>query len=248
MLNDPLGSPEHGESHRDAVLATFAALKLSLNTPIILKSENLSLADLLSESIANFWIGQEELTWTATAYATYLPPRTKWVNRYREQTSFSQLTRTLLDADLRNQSCAGTHTFEALAKIHEADHKTPILTQEIRHELNAFLLSKLTQITTRQEKNGTWNWNWCEEHNRKAPSTFRERILVTGHLLEAILSVDPSLHPPPATLNAAAQWLREALVSPKIDSEDGGSWVCPYTHAARAYKFCNRLPRGQIQQ
>ena len=73
------------ESHRDIGLATFAALRFPLDLPIHVGGQKYSIADLLSESIANFYMEQREPAWTAMAYAYYLPPHRRWRNRYGEE-------------------------------------------------------------------------------------------------------------------------------------------------------------------
>lgn len=89
-IDDPLRQTEFGESHRDQVLATFAAMDFPLSTPIHLEAGTYSVADMLSESVANFSFEQREPAWTAMAYAKYLPPQREWINRFGKQTSFSQ--------------------------------------------------------------------------------------------------------------------------------------------------------------
>src|SRR5207248_1821096 len=120
-------------------LATFAALNLRLDTPIRLKSRSYSIIDLLSESVANFGFDQTELAWTAIAFAKYLPPKKEWTNRFRERTSFSQLTQHLLHLDMNSQSCAGTHILQALANIDSADGRYSILDKETRKQVDAYL-------------------------------------------------------------------------------------------------------------
>jgi hypothetical protein len=117
LLDDAFFHSKVGETHRDQVLATFAALDLPLNTPISVGSNKLSINDLLSECVANFYLKQKEPAWTAIALTKYLPPQDKWVNRFGEATSFSQLVRHLFVVDLNTQSCGGTHILEALIQI-----------------------------------------------------------------------------------------------------------------------------------
>lgn len=80
-----------GESHRDQCLGVFAGLGYSIDTPIVLDSGKLSFRDLLAESIANFSFEQDELSWTAHAYATYVAPKREWTDRFGKTTTFSEL-------------------------------------------------------------------------------------------------------------------------------------------------------------
>jgi hypothetical protein len=167
-FHDPIFDSPVGEDHRDQVLATFAALNLPLNTPIHLirgthfkfKSGSYSIADLLSESVANFSVDQREPAWTAMAYAKYLPPKRDWENRFGERTSFSQLVKHLFRVDLNSQSCAGTHIFEALIQISDADHQYSLLDNQTRNQLDIYLTTTINQIVRSQQPDGGWNKQW----------------------------------------------------------------------------------------
>ena len=238
LSNDPVFHTDLGEAHRDQCLATFAALNLPLDTPIRLKcrSHSYSISDLLAESVANFSFDQREPAWTAIAYAKYLPPKNEWINRFHERTSFSQLVNHLLAVDITRQSCAGTHIFEALVRIHQSDRRMRILDEKTRTQLHYYVRAKAEQIVRCQEREGAWNWNWCDSIDRKAPMTLQEYILVTGHILEALNALDSSLRPPDSVFARAAGWLNQSLVSKQIPADDGGSWLCPFTHAARCLR------------
>ena len=79
------------EQHRDQTLAAFGELGLPLSHPLNLGDRPASLRDVLRDSIANFHPRQEEIAWTAMAYALYLPPIRAWVNRYGERFTFDDL-------------------------------------------------------------------------------------------------------------------------------------------------------------
>ena len=234
LSNDPVFHTDVGESHQDQCLATFAALNLPLDTPVRLKSSSYSISDLLSESVSNFSFDQKELAWTAIAYARYLPPQKEWKNRFRERTSFSQLVHHLLQLDLNSQSCVGTHIFQALAKIEEADRRHSILDGKTQKQLDSYLVNKLYEVVQRQQKDGSWNKQWCDsihadETGQKTP--LQSGILVTGHLLEVLNSLDAERRLPNAAYLRAAEWLEQALSSKEIRAD--GTLICPFTHAAR---------------
>ncbi len=248
VIDDPLGRAEIGETHRDQVLATFAALDLPLNTPIHLKDGTFSISDLLAESVANFNFDQTEPAWTVIAYAKYLPPKKEWVNRFGERASFSQLANHLLAVDMSRQSCAGTHIFEAVARIYQADRTMPILDEKTQKQVYHYLQTKTDQIVRRQEPGGAWNWNWCDAIDRKVPTTFPDYILVTGHILEALNALDSSLRPSESTFARAAGWLSHSLVSQEIHAAEAGSWICPFTHAARSLQRRAGRAEAQLEQ
>ena len=92
--NDQQSYPRHAESHRDQCLAILSLIGIQKDMPIATQSKNMAVADLVNESVANFALSQHELSWSAIAYAAYLPPKTEWKNRFGERTTFSQLVMT----------------------------------------------------------------------------------------------------------------------------------------------------------
>lgn len=220
------------ESHRDICLATFASLNLRTSTPIHLLSETLTIADLLNDSVANFYLQQAEPAWTTMAYAHYLAPRREWTNRFRECASFSKLTARLLDPALEQQSCAGVHVFEAMVLIHTADKRHNLLNGTSRRALDLALKRQLSEICASQQTDGSRNGTWSRSLARTTPgSQSRYRILVTGHLLEAFTLLPTELHPPQAIVIRARQWLHNTLAV--WDFQPGGEDLCPFTHAAK---------------
>jgi hypothetical protein len=235
LLSDPVFHPDVGEAHRDQCLATFAALGLPLETPITLECRSYSLSDLLSESVANFSFDQKQLAWTALAYAKYLPPQKEWVSRFGERTSFSQLVGNLVHRGLDTESCAGTHIFQALAQIDNADRDRPILDDEARKHLDSYLAASVHDVIQRQHQDGSWDWQWSGSLNDVGSMTpFQKKFLVTGHLIEVLMSLDSRRRPHEAVCMRAAEWLKRSLDSTEIPRD--GSSICPFTHAARAVR------------
>ncbi len=232
LTDDPLGNASFGEVHRDQCLATFAALGLPLNTPITLKEKSCSIRDLLSESVASFDLNQKEPAWTAMAYTYYLPPKNKWLNRFGEQTSFSQMVERLLTTDLGSQSCAGTHIFEALVKIRNADERNSILDRETRIRLDSYVADTVKQVVEHQHPDGSWGRDWFDS-NKIGSASIEDRILVTGHVLEVLSCLEPEDRPSRTVYVRGAEWDQEALNSPTNSAVLGFRFICPFTHAAR---------------
>jgi hypothetical protein len=224
-----------GESHRDQCLATFASVDLPLDTPIVLEHGEYTISDLLSESMANFSYDEKELAWTAIAYAKYLPPRTRWVNRFDEHTSFSELVLDLMRKDLAHESCMGTHILQALVRIEDADRARPILEANARRELDHFLTGLLEDAVLRQEGDGSWPLEWCGSiHNNPLTemSPLQGKILVSGHLAEIFNGLDDRRRPRGEVYTRVAGWLKSSLTSGEIKPDV--RLICPFTHAAGA--------------
>lgn len=223
-----------GEPHRDVCLAAFAELNLPLSTPIHLKAGSYTIADLLSESVANFDPHEREPAWTAIAYAKYLAPKRDWVNRFGERASFSLLARRLLETDINSQSCGGTHILQALVAIQKSDDRHQILDRRMRERVDSYITAKLQQLVRRQQPDGSWGAQWCDAVVRTAPRTlFAKRVLITGHIGDAVLDTLPREERPPSLVySRAARWLQAALRSRQLRPSNKD--VCPFTHAARA--------------
>jgi len=240
LSEDPTFHTGVGEAHRDQCLATFSSLDLPLNTPITLTSGSYAVSDLLNESVANFSFDQQELEWTAIAFSRYIPPKRDWVDRFGERTSFTQLVRHLLALNLNTQSCAGTHLVQALAKLNQADTRYSILDITTRMQLRAYLQEMVTNLMSHQRTDGSWSKKWCTSIYNEDPGTmssFEYQMLVTGHLLEVLSLSGVQSQVPDAVTARAREWLKHALTSPEIRKD--GSWVCPFTHAARMARYIN---------
>jgi hypothetical protein len=223
-----------GESHRDQCLATFAAIGLSLDDPIRFEGESHSLRDLLSESVANFTFDQRELSWTAQAFATYIPPAKSWIDRFGKETTFSELTNELLRRGHAHQSCAGTHALQALARIMIADQRSGILHRQARLEVRSFLDLALGDAIRNQRDDGSWDYGWTEGTRRPAElSEFNSQVIVTGHLLEILLEMEPRT--PRRVSENAADWLIHNIV--KNDFQTAPIPTCPLTHAVKAARL-----------
>lgn len=62
-----------------------------------------------NDSIANFHLGQHELHCTALTYGLSLLPRTRWGNKFGEESNFDQLVEILLASPLTESRCARIH-------------------------------------------------------------------------------------------------------------------------------------------
>jgi hypothetical protein len=220
-----------GEAHRDQCLSIFASLDLPLSTPVRLKSGSFSLKDMLSESMNSFDLRQREITWSAMAFAKYVPPKTSWTNGPGEEISFSKIVDALLKIDLNTQKCGGTHVLEALILIEKADRKNRVLDDATQTRLDGWLKTTIDQLVKSQHADGSWSKAWCaglrDESDPMSP--FQMSFLVTGHLVEILNKLDPPLRPKQEVFVKAAHWISISIDSPEI--QPNGFWVCPFTHA-----------------
>lgn len=234
------GGTRGDEVHRDQCLASLGEFGVPLSHRIVIGGDLFTLRDVLRDSILNFHLGQEELAWTALAYALYLPVN-EWRNRYGQRYCFDDLVRELVRRRFAGASCGGTHRLFALTMLACADDEVPILSAEVRTELRAYLGHSVNLVVRTQEPDGCWSihWNRAMEQplqmtETSAEDTLQSRLLITGHLAEWMPYLPSTLQIPDAVRERAVWWLRDHLR--KVDAKQFWGGVCPHTHAVCAVR------------
>ena len=219
-----------GESHRDLFLAAFAELGLPLSTPIMHASKDGRVRDLLSDSIENFDLQQNEIAWTAIAYTIYLPDLSHWTNREGKRFDMEQLTREILSRPLASSSCGGTHLLFALTLILRSNERGHFLSTASREALRDHLKCCVGVAISAQSSDGSWTSRWergmpiLSDHESQL-----SKLLITGHMMEWMEYLPDDLQPPIPVYERGAAWLCRALTEVKVIN--AGIWVCPWTHA-----------------
>ncbi|QDT45662.1 hypothetical protein Pan241w_57890 [Gimesia alba] len=220
--------------HRDQTLSTLAELDVALNCRIETREGSRLVADLLTTSISEFHLDQKEISWTASAIASYLPPQTVWWNRYGEEFSFDTVVQEMMGRKLNRESCRGLHLVMTLTKILRIDRKGRILAPEVRESLNTYLHGKLAEAVEAQLEDGAWPMLWSQsgfsdvfEYTPEGSNV--NRVLVTGHMLEWFHMLPKDIKPPIKVVQAGSLWMLNNLRS--VPEETVNKHFCPYTHA-----------------
>ena len=230
-----------GENHRDFCLATFADLGLPLTTPMTAVDGSYSLRDLLRDAVENFNIKQDELAWTAIAYALYLTPQRAWTNRYGESFTFDDVANALMRAPLHKASCGGAHLLYAMTVLWRADLSSACLSESVREALAQHLQQQMTLAVSVQAREGYWSLDWhatateaSKARRIRPPDNLSARLLATGHLLEWLELLPVEFQPAPDVYRRAARWLCAALGEkfPLTKPAD----FCPCVHAVCAVR------------
>lgn len=223
------------ESHRDQCLCTFAELGMPLSTIVIADGATHCIRDLLADSIARFDLSQRELAWTAIVYGLYLSPTKSWKNRFGDSYTFDDLAGRLLEKDVGEGSCAGTHTLFALAILRRLDDEYQLLPQS-RDAVTSHLSICVAEAVRMQEPDGSWNPNWAPTLRRPAASgtwsdrdTTLNRLLVTSHLAEWLLYLPAELRPSSHVIRKAGSWLLSQLRTASADERIHN--FCAFSHA-----------------
>jgi hypothetical protein len=235
------------ETHRDQCLAAFAEFGIPLSQTIDSDSTVYEVRDVLADSIAEFNLKQQEASWTAIAYALYLPPISRWLNRYGEAYSFDDLTTNLLDRPLDESSCGGAHILEALTIILRADRREPILSVSTSKRLKDRLKAVVQVVTETQSADGSWSLGWAMKLREAEPrrgyghwspdDTPESRLLITGHMVEWFSYLPDDVSVDVGTIHSGIKWLDRRLGSVTTEELATAESLCPYVHAAIAVKY-----------
>ena len=232
------------EAHRDQCLAGLAALGIPLSHPVFLRVGCASVRDLLNESIARFHLGQDELAWTAQAYALYLPPAHEWSNCFDERFTFDDLVEELLRTPVNEASCFGMHLIYSLTTIARVDGERQILSAHVRSQLLDRLRKLVSDCSRKQQPEGYWMFDWHREvapyaahpYAHSSVDTTYGRLLMTSHVAEWLLILPEDMQVSRKVQRRAAEWLITRLRrSNNIEQLVG---FCPFTHAAYAVRHC----------
>jgi len=221
---------EGAESHRDQVLGVFAALGVSLSQKINLEEADFELKDVLRDSIANFHLGQQEISWSILAYSHYLPDDVgHWENRYGELFTFESVAGHLLQQGLGKECCGGTHRLFAANAIYK--YRARFLEKPMLRQLQAFLEQHVKQAVKSQMPDGSWDSTWWKMASKisKTKASKLEKVVITSHLIEWFMGLPADLQPPESTYKSAGVWLLQTVE--EAEDAEFEEYFCPYSHA-----------------
>lgn len=223
------------EAHRDQLLAVLGEVGIPLDAAVETDRGRSPLRGLLDDSVANFTLDQEEIEWTALAYALYLPPGRQWANKFGVEFTFDQLANELMHRDLGGRrACGGTHLLYSLAVLSRVDQSAPVLSQAVRRELHGYLAAMSDRAAASQRLNGSWGSDWHAGSGPALPATGPPSwgdVLLTGHQLEWLMILPEDSLPPRRCFEGAAVFLNERLLLD--ERRQMKEHYCPYSHAVR---------------
>ncbi len=236
------------ETHRDQGLAELGLLGMPSTLEIEVDGKTRRLSDAIRECVANFYLQENELAWSATAVALYLPPQKEWTNRFGEKCNFDQLVDELFKRRFEDNSCAGPHLLEALTLIYAISLEEDILEVETKQKLKTRLHSILDAVIQGQHETGYWRVDWFVEvpeydmpfdkpHVWTPKDDDESRLLATSHLVEWMLDLPEEFDVPDEALSKAGQWMLRYL---KTKRPEDNVPICPYGHAIRDLELLSR--------
>ena len=227
------------ESHPQQVLATLGMLGLPSSTSLRSEGTTANIANLILRA-QDHLVLEGEIEWTAMALALYSPTSDVFTNQWEQEFSFELIAKRLLDRQLNEGACVGTHTLQALAVLLQVDAQISIFDQQTELLILNRLRDVLGCLKKSQSRSGYWTPEWpyslADESTQRLDNLiFPDLLLVqaTGHHLEWIELLPDSIEVDEAMLIRAKSWCLQALEKVEKISDER---LCPYSHCFRAVR------------
>lgn len=230
--------------HRDQLLSALADFGVALTCKLECGSatsadaaRTRTVRDLLRTSIDEFHLHQAEMSWTVMAYVLYMPPQLHWQNRYGEQFDFDDVAEALITKPLKSESCGGIHLMCAATTMLRIDADERLLQPAVGERLRDFVALRVQEAEKSQLPDGSWPSMWSSDSGEgpvaaTAMASIRQRLMITGHLLEWFDLLPAEIQPPDSTVRSALLWIVPTLQS--LTPEELAADICPCTHALLA--------------
>lgn len=220
-----------GEAHIDQVLATLGSMGVRASRRIHAVEGDYTIADAVRSSVATF-VEAQEVEWSLLAYLHYLPPETRWRNRWGDVFSFDSLAQRLVARPLGEGPCSGTHALAVLESMLHADQAYDIISDATTRAVREYLLHAGHMLARHQHRDGWWTASWASDSPPAGFLTGTIELRVTGHHLEWLLQTPEYARIEPWRIRRAIKWCRMQLA--QADVHDVRRNICAYTHATRA--------------
>ena len=225
-----------GSTHPDKFLQVMGECRMPLSTTVVPDSGRAgTLREVLDDSLLRFSMGQE-LDFTATAYAHYLPPNGTWKNRFGQACSLEGIAEALIARPFGRGACNGMHAPFGLVNLQYADELAPFLSPRVRAAISARLREYSRQLARSQRPDGAWDREWSghpmDQETRWLPHL--DVVAGTGHHLEWLALARPEDRPPDEVVIKAIRFLCGHIPSLRGRYSIGFHGQFPMTHAARA--------------
>ncbi len=263
---DPgMGSP-FAQGHYGQMLQGLAEIGAPLSTPVTPDvGEPGTLADLLADSAARYSV-KDEPEFLAVAFASWLKPGAKWMDRFGGEHTMDDLAQRLAKTPIGAGTCYGGHLPYAITMVLRVNQQERIISEQTERDL-IHQLKEFSRVLTRsQQENGTWDYDWSGIAMPRpdiyvSESQRVDLITCTGHHLEWIALASPEWRPDDEVVRKAIDGLAELVLNLPTKKEQSFKDMLPSSHAARALcllrnqapfpfweqQFAQRNPEAQIE-
>lgn len=231
------------EAHVGQTLSVLGELGISSSHLLRMPEGVGSIRDVVNDMTATFNFNQE-IYWTTTALAFYLPPQTEWTNKFGHRFSFDDLTTKLTASPVGEAGpCGGAHALYALAVLLQVNDRHSVLSPSSQRTAKAYLLRAAQELEQSQHPDGSWDDLWTSRQLAQAKSIGQKLLApessrgvwITGHHLEWMAIVPAELRTSDDRLRRAARYvLRE---TERVSTEMLRDESCRFSHGLRAIQL-----------
>lgn len=237
------------QAHHDQVLSQLGEIGVPLSLSVATDVAIMQLSDILADSVSHFTLKADDIEWSVIAYCCYVSPPRIIRNRFGEVYSFDAIADELLARRVSQGACGGSHLLVAMLKLIEKDDRTTVLKDDTRRRL----LARISEISSKLERfqvsDGSWDIDCLSEtvdqHSLTSFSPDKQRLVVTSHILEAVLANEKLLNISRARVQSARNWLCVQLQKRDSCRHDDNEF-CPVCHAIASVILCDRKFRMAI--
>lgn len=224
-----------GAGHIDQLLAILGELGVPSDTPVrISETDSGTVEDMVFDSIARFSI-EQEIEWTTVAFSRWLPPSTRWRNRFGEKFCFDDLATAICARKFGDGPCDGIHVYYAAASLLRANQQHKLISEDSEIRLIELLNRVVLKLRQYELSPGGWDAKWSGQHeNRSFWGDRIERLSSTGHHLEWLAIAPEEIQIPDGLIERGILSIESNLkyLSERDQSDFHNVW--PISHAARA--------------
>jgi len=199
--------------HHDHWLASLTEAGISIDHEVYGPSlrRNMTIRNVLEESLRDFRLDEREAEWTAMAFGLWIAPETKaWTGGDGRHYSFDLIARRLMRGEKQLGVCVGTHRVYSLAVLLRLDEQYSILSPGMKKRVFGYLTSVRDAITKSQLPDGHWPSNWPdgeEAASKPIEEALYKQVIATGHHLEWMAIAPKELHVSEEHLQKAFAWV-----------------------------------------
>lgn len=238
-----------GEGHFGHTLSVFADTGIPLSTPISVASpsKQLRVRDALRELASHFEPGLSEPGFASVTLASYVAPSSSWKNHNEDTVTLQDVLRDLLDREVGDGVCSGTHVLQGVTRLVMLDRSRPFLTGPCRDEANQYLRDAAARLVRNQSPLGGWSNSWNGENEANPdPLSVADKLdflQITAHHLEWISICDDDLRPPAQNIEKAIMCCMKLLeITPSHELLES---ICPPVDSLRCVDLATNFELSQ---
>lgn len=234
------GSVAAEESHPCQIAATLGACAIPVSQEIILSDgSKSSLAEVIDDIYSTFNF-QGDALWEIMAILYYPVQSGSWHDRFGSKHDFNQIARYLLDVNLSETPCYGSHVMQAVSMLDQLDRRDKILDPILRRKIHERIATAVSTILNSSTPSGNIDPHWyikipgSSAPRRLGPLYLSTEVHSSGHQLEWISRLSPVYQIDSAKVDRLSISLLRTHYKVFCESPQSflrTDFVCPATHS-----------------